>query len=1530
MALRGFCSADGSDPLWDWNVTWNTSNPDFTKCFQNTVLVWVPCFYLWACFPFYFLYLSRHDRGYIQMTPLNKTKTALGFLLWIVCWADLFYSFWERSRGIFLAPVFLVSPTLLGITMLLATFLIQLERRKGVQSSGIMLTFWLVALVCALAILRSKIMTALKEDAQVDLFRDITFYVYFSLLLIQLVLSCFSDRSPLFSETIHDPNPCPESSASFLSRITFWWITGLIVRGYRQPLEGSDLWSLNKEDTSEQVVPVLVKNWKKECAKTRKQPVKVVYSSKDPAQPKESSKVDANEEVEALIVKSPQKEWNPSLFKVLYKTFGPYFLMSFFFKAIHDLMMFSGPQILKLLIKFVNDTKAPDWQGYFYTVLLFVTACLQTLVLHQYFHICFVSGMRIKTAVIGAVYRKALVITNSARKSSTVGEIVNLMSVDAQRFMDLATYINMIWSAPLQVILALYLLWLNLGPSVLAGVAVMVLMVPINAVMAMKTKTYQVAHMKSKDNRIKLMNEILSGIKVLKLYAWELAFKDKVLAIRQEELKVLKKSAYLSAVGTFTWVCTPFLVALCTFAVYVTIDENNILDAQTAFVSLALFNILRFPLNILPMVISSIVQASVSLKRLRIFLSHEELEPDSIERRPVKDGGGTNSITVRNATFTWARSDPPTLNGITFSIPEGALVAVVGQVGCGKSSLLSALLAEMDKVEGHVAIKGSVAYVPQQAWIQNDSLRENILFGCQLEEPYYRSVIQACALLPDLEILPSGDRTEIGEKGVNLSGGQKQRVSLARAVYSNADIYLFDDPLSAVDAHVGKHIFENVIGPKGMLKNKTRILVTHGMSYLPQVDVIIVMSGGKISEMGSYQELLARDGAFAEFLRTYASTEQEQDAENGVTGVSGPGKEAKQMENGMLVTDSAGKQLQRQLSSSSSYSGDISRHHNSTAELQKAEAKKEETWKLMEADKAQTGQVKLSVYWDYMKAIGLFISFLSIFLFMCNHVSALASNYWLSLWTDDPIVNGTQEHTKVRLSVYGALGISQGIAVFGYSMAVSIGGILASRCLHVDLLHSILRSPMSFFERTPSGNLVNRFSKELDTVDSMIPEVIKMFMGSLFNVIGACIVILLATPIAAIIIPPLGLIYFFVQRFYVASSRQLKRLESVSRSPVYSHFNETLLGVSVIRAFEEQERFIHQSDLKVDENQKAYYPSIVANRWLAVRLECVGNCIVLFAALFAVISRHSLSAGLVGLSVSYSLQVTTYLNWLVRMSSEMETNIVAVERLKEYSETEKEAPWQIQETAPPSSWPQVGRVEFRNYCLRYREDLDFVLRHINVTINGGEKVGIVGRTGAGKSSLTLGLFRINESAEGEIIIDGINIAKIGLHDLRFKITIIPQDPVLFSGSLRMNLDPFSQYSDEEVWTSLELAHLKDFVSALPDKLDHECAEGGENLSVGQRQLVCLARALLRKTKILVLDEATAAVDLETDDLIQSTIRTQFEDCTVLTIAHRLNTIMDYTRVIVLDKGEIQEYGAPSDLLQQRGLFYSMAKDAGLV
>ncbi|XP_061568477.1 multidrug resistance-associated protein 1 [Cololabis saira] len=1513
MELDKFCSPDGSDPFWDWNRTWHTYNPDLTPCFQNTVLVWVPCLYLWICAPVYLIYLRRHDRGYICMSHLNKAKTAVGALLWVVCWLDVFYTFWERSgAGGSTAPVHLVSPTLLGLTMLLATMMIQYERMKGVQSSGVMLIHWLLALVCASVTFRSKILQALDQPETVSVWRYSTFYVYYALLLVALFLSCLSDQPPLFSQAVKDSNPCPEPGVSFLSRITFWWVTRMMVTGYKRPLEETDLWSLNAEDCSHRVVPQLVRRWSSECHKVKSTEQKTMYSPKRAhhGDAKETRPVD---ESEILIVKNPKKSREASLLWALCLTFGPYFLASCLYKMIQDILMFVGPEILRLLIRFVNDTGAPFWQGFFYTTLLFLCNCVQSLILQRYFHVCFVSGMRLRTAIIGAVYRKALVISSEARRTSTVGEIVNLMSVDAQRFMDLITYINMVWSAPLQVVLALYFLWQNLGPSVLAGVAVMILLVPVNAVIAMKTKTYQVAQMKSKDSRIKLMNEMLNGIKVLKLYAWELAFKNKVSEIRESELQVLKKAAYLGAMSTFTWVCAPFLVALSTFSVYVLIDEHNVLDAQKAFVSLALFNILRFPLNMLPMVISSMVQASVSMKRLRVFLSHEELQEDSVDHKAV--AGSTHSISIVDGVFSWSKSESPTLKRLNVCFPEGSLVAVVGHVGSGKSSLLSALLGEMDKLEGSVAVKGSVAYVPQQAWIQNSTLKNNIMFGQQRNEAWYQQVVEACALQPDLEILPAGDETEIGEKGVNLSGGQKQRVSLARAVYCDRSVYLLDDPLSAVDAHVGKHIFDHVIGPQGLLKDKTRVLVTHGLSYLPHVDLVLVLVEGEVTEVGSYQQLMAREGAFAEFLRTYAAVEQSESSE------SPPQSGTKAVENGAIPA-LAGGQGVNSVSTPPPLGND--------GKEQSKKSKGPQAGKLTEADKAKTGRVKLSVFFTYLKAIGVTLSCISLLLFLLHHLLSLYSNYWLSLWTDDPVVNGTQPNRLMRLGVYGGLGLSQGVAVFCYSLSMSIGGILASRYLHQSLLFDILRSPMSFFERTPSGNLVNRFAKELDTIDTMIPSIIKMFLGSMFNVVGSCVIILIATPLVAIIIPFLGLLYFFVQRFYVASSRQLKRLESVSRSPIYTHFSETLLGTSVIRAFGEQERFIRESDQRVDHNQKAYYPSIVANRWLAIRLEFVGNCIVSSAALFAVIARDSLSPGIMGLAISYALQLTASLTWLVRMSSDVETNIVAVEKVKEYADVEKEAEWTLEPASVPPGWPTEGCIHIQNFGLRYRHDLDLAIRNINIRISGGEKVGIVGRTGAGKSSLTLGLFRIIEAAEGNIFIDGVDIAKLGLHELRSRITIIPQDPVLFSGSLRMNLDPFESYSDEEVWKALEFSHLKSFVSGLPHKLSHECSEGGENLSVGQRQLLCLARALLRKTKVLVLDEATAAVDMETDNLIQSTIRSQFEDCTVLTIAHRLNTIMDYTRVLVLDKGEMAEFDSPSALVAKRGAFYRMARDAGLV
>uniref|UniRef100_A0A667Y7H0 ATP-binding cassette, sub-family C (CFTR/MRP), member 2 n=1 Tax=Myripristis murdjan TaxID=586833 RepID=A0A667Y7H0_9TELE len=1120
-----------------------------------------------------------------------------------------------------------------------------------------------------------------------------------------------------------------------------------------------------------------------------------------------------------------------------------------------------------MMVSFADDKSIYTWKGYIYALLLLVVAILQSLCLQQYFQRCFVLGMKVRTAIMAAVYKKSLVVSNDARKESTVGETVNLMSADAQRFNDVTNFIHLLWSCPLQIALAIVFLWFELGPSVLAGLAVMVLMVPVNGLLATKARNIQIENMKFKDRRMKIMNEILNGIKVsiLKLYAWELSFQKQVGDIREDELKVMRNFAYLTSVSTFIFTCAPALVSLVSFAVFVGVSPDNILNAEKAFTAISLFNILRFPLAMLPMLIAAMVQMTVSRKRLEKFLGGDDLD----------------SNCVRHDT-SFSRS---TITIVSLDIKPGRLVAVVGAVGSGKSSLMSALLGEMHNTKGFVNIQGSLAFVPQQAWIQNATLKDNILFGSPYEERQFQEVIQACALAPDLELLGAGELTEIGEKGINLSGGQKQRVSLARAAYSQSDIYLLDDPLSAVDSHVGKHLFSEVIGPNGLLKDKTRILVTHGVSFLPYVDEIVVLVDGVVSEIGTYQSLRASRGAFSEFLDTYA---QEQHNKN-------------QTETGELVRS-----------------------------IKKA-ADVDESKKAL-CPYVPKIQVKLSVYLQYLRAMGWGYSTMAILVYIMQSVAFTFQNIWLSEWTNDAkeYYNQTYPTWKrdTRVGVFGALGVAQGIFVFIASLLLANGAVAASRILHSRLLNNILRAPMVFFDTTPTGRVVNRFAKDIFTVDEAIPQSLKSWLLCLIGVLATLFVICLATPLFTIIIIPLAVVYYFVQCFYVATSRQLRRLDSVSRSPIYSHFGETVSGLSVIRAYGHQERFLKHNEVTIDENLKSVYPWIVSNRWLAIRLEFLGNLVVFFSSLFAVISRNSLNSGLVGLSISYALNVTQTLNWLVRMTSELETNIVAVERVSEYTEIESEAEW-VTDIQPPEQWPDAGRLQFENYKVRYRPELDLVLHGITCDIDTTEKIGIVGRTGAGKSSLTNCLFRIIEAAEGRIFIDGVDISTIGLHHLRGRLTIIPQDPVLFSGSLRLNLDPFETFSDEEIWRALELSHLKDYVSGLQEGLQHEVTEGGENLSVGQRQLLCLARALLRKSRILILDEATAAVDLETDNLIQTTIRKEFSHCTVLTIAHRLHSIMDSSRVMVLSAGKIVEFDSPSNLIEKQGHFYAMAKDAGI-
>ncbi|XP_048799527.1 multidrug resistance-associated protein 1-like isoform X4 [Lagopus muta] len=1189
--------------------------------------------------------------------------------------------------------------------------------------------------------------------------------------------------------------------------------------------------------------------------------------------------------------------YKPSLIFPLWQTFKFLLLKVAFLKAAADILAFMSPQIMKSMITVSENHTSSHGSGYGYAVALFFVVLSQTLLHQLYQRNNMLTAVKVKTAVVGLIYKKALTLASSSRQRYTTGEMVNLISADAQQLMELIVNINLLWSAPFQIIMAVIFLWKELGPSVLAGVAVLLLVIPLNALIAAKVKTLQKSQMKYSDQRVKLLSEMLHGIKILKLYAWEPSYQRKVMDIREREVDVLKSSGYLKTYSVLTLTCIPFMVSLSTFGAYFYLDKEHVLTAAKVFTSISLFNILRLPLFDLPSVISAVAQTKVSLSRLEDFLFAEDLNPEDVDT----NYSGNHAVELTAASFCWEKNGLPVLKNLSVSIPAGSLVAVVGQVGSGKSSFLSALLGEMEKLEGTVHRRGSVAYVAQQAWIQNGSLQENILFGTDLNRSYYELVLESCALLPDLEQLPNGDQTEIGERGVNISGGQKQRVSLARAVYSNADLYLLDDPLSAVDVHVGKHLFEKLIGPSGLLKSKTRVLVTHNLTLLPHADLIIVMEEGKISEMGSYQQLISKRAKFVELIEVFnVENRSEKTTPNEV---SSSNEECQ-----------LGRSLQQR---------ELLKPRHSSGQ-----------WKILRnnKEKVATGGMKMSVVLKYLQAFGWRWMWLTVAAYLGQNALAIGQNLWLSTWTAETAKMSDftewQQSRNYKLGIYGLLGFLQGLLVCCGAYVLTQGSLAASRTLHHQLLDSVLHLPLQHFETNPVGQILNRFTKDLFIVDIRFHYYLRSWLNCTLDVIGTILVITFSSPLFIVVVIPLGYLYFIIQRYYIASSRQIRRLAGASHSPVISHFTETILGGSTIRAFGHQERFIRKNNDVVYENLVYFYNNVISNRWLSVRLEFLGNLMVFFAALFVVLAGNTVSSSTVGLSISYALNIIQSLNFWVRKACEIETNAVSIERVCEYANMDKEEPW-ITSKRPPVGWPDRGIIEFVNYKAQYRKDLGLALNNISFQTRNKEKVGIVGRTGAGKSTLTNCLFRVLEGSGGKIVIDGVDISTIGLHDLRGNLNIIPQDPVLFSGTLQSNLDPLGKHSDHELWEALELCDLKSFVQSLPKKLLHEISEGGENLSIGQRQLVCLARVLLRKKKVLVLDEATASVDMETDNLVQSTIKREFYNCTILTIAHRLHTVMDSERVLVLDAGRILEYDTPHNLLQRKGAFSKMVAEAGI-
>ncbi|XP_073071627.1 ATP-binding cassette sub-family C member 6 isoform X4 [Manis javanica] len=1434
---------------------WNQTDPMpaaahlLSLCFLKTAGVWVPPLYLWVIGPIYLLYIHHHGKGYLRMSPLFKAKMVLGFALIILCTSSVSVALWRIQRGTPQAPEFLIHPTVWLTTMSFAVFLIHAERKQGVRASGVLFGYWLF---CFLQPATSAAQQALQGGFQSDPFYHLTAYLCLSLVVAQFVLFCLTDRPPFLPKDPQQSNPCPEAGASFPSKAMFWWVSGLVWRGYRTSLGPKDLWSLGRENSSAELVSQLEREWIKNRSVAQR-------TTKPTAYKRRGSRGMEALETEAFLHQEESKRG--PLLRAIWRMFRSTFLLGTLSLIISDVFRFTVPKLLSLFLEFIGDPKAPAWQGYLLAVLMFLSALLQTLFEQQHMYRLKLIQMRLQTAITGLVYRKVLALSSGSRKASAVGNVVNLVSVDVQRLTESVIYLNGLWLPLFWVVICFVYLWQLLGPSALSAIVVFLSLLPVNFLLTKKRNHHQEEQMRQKDSRASLTSCILRNVRMVKSHAWEGAFLDRIMHIRGQELRALKTSSLLFSVSLVSFQVSTFLVALVVFAVHTLVAKDNAMDAEKAFVTLTVLNILNKAQAFLPFSIHSVVQARVSFDRLAAFLCLEEVDPGAVDSCFSKCSAGENCISVHEGTFAWSRESPACLHRINLTVPQGCLLAVVGPVGAGKSSLLSALLGELSKEEGSVSIKGPVAYVPQEAWVQNTSLVENVCFGQELDPLWLDRVLEACALWPDVGSSPAGVHTQIGEQ--------------------------------------------------------TRILVTHTLHVLPQADWIVVLEDGTIAETGSYQQLLSGKGALVGLLDR-ASQPEERGGEAAPTGGT---KDLRGSAGGRGPT--GGQERPMTL---------VPEKDSTTSEAQRGVLldDPEGAGRPTGQDSVQYGRVQAAVYLTYLQAVGIPLCLYALFLFLCQQVASFCRGYWLSLWADDPTVDGRQMQAAMRGWVFGLLGCLQAVGLFASMATVLLGGIRGSSMLFRQLLWDVARSPIGFFEQTPIGNLLNRFSKETDIVDVDIPDKLRSLLIYAFGLLEVSLVVTVVTPLAVVALLPLLLLYAGFQSLYVASSCQLKRLESARHSFVCSHVAETFQGSAVVRAFRAQDPFVAQNDAYMDERQRASFPRLVADRWLAANLELLGNGLVFVAAMCAVLSKAHLSSGLVGFSVSAALQVTQTLQWAVRSWTDLESSIVSVERMKDYARTPKEAPWRLPTCAALPPWPHRGQIEFRDFGLRYRPELPLAVRGVSFRIHAGEKVGIAGRTGAGKSSLAGGLLRLREAAEGGVWIDGVPIADVGLHMLRSRITIIPQDPILFPGSLRMNLDMLHEHTDEAIWAALETVQLRALVASLPGQLHYEYASQGDELSVGQKQLLCLARALLRKTQILILDEATAAVDPGTELQMQAALRSWFAQCTVLLIAHRLRSVMDCARVLVMDKGQVAESGSPAQLLAQKGLFYRLAQESGLV
>lgn len=1239
----------------------------------------------------------------------------------------------------------------------------------------------------------------------------------------------------------------PLAKAGFFSEMYFWWLNPLMKRGRQKTLDYEDIPKLREEDRAETCYLLFMDQLNKQKAM-------------DPST-------------------------QSSILRTIFLCHQRDIFISGFFALLKIITVSAGPVLLNAFINVAEGKGNYKYEGYVLAILLFFSKNLESLSQRQWYFRSRLVGLKIRSLLTAAVYKKQLRLSNAAKMMHSAGEIMNYVTVDAYRIGEFPFWFHQLWTTSLQLCFALIILYRAVGLATIASLVVIVLTVLCNTPLAKLQHKFQSKLMVAQDERLKASSEALVNMKVLKLYAWETHFKNAIERLRTIEYKWLSAVQLRRAYNSFLFWSSPVLVSTATFGACYFFGVP--LYASNVFTFVATLRLVQDPVRSIPDVIGVVIQAQVAFARILKFLAAPELERLKVRQKWNRESTNCN-ILIKSANLSWEENAvKPTLKNINLEVRVGEKVAICGEVGSGKSTLLAAILGEVPSIQGTMHAYGNIAYVCQSAWIQTGSIRENILFGSSMDNHRYQKTLEKCSLVKDLELLPHGDLTEIGERGVNVSGGQKQRIQLARALYQDADVYLLDDPFSAVDAHTATSLFNEYV--MEALSEKTVLLVTHQVDFLPAFDSVLLMSDGEIVHAAPYHQLLASSREFQDLVEAHKET---------------AGSER-------LAEVNASQELES-----------VSRDTRKTYIEKKP--KPSEGDQLIKQEEREVGDTGLKPYVQYISQRKGFLLFsLAVVSHLVFVTCQILQNSWMAANVENPDIS-----TLRLIMVYLVIGFISTLFLLGRSLSTVFLGMQSSKSIFSQLLHSLFRAPMSFYDSTPLGRILSRVSADLSIVDIDLPFSLIFAVGATTNAYANLGVLAVVTWEVLFVSIPMVYLAIHLQRYYFAAAKELMRINGTTKSLVANHLAESVAGVMTIRAFEEEDRFFSKNLDLIDTNASPFFHSFAANEWLIQRLETLTATILSSSALCMVLlPPGTFSSGFIGMALSYGLSLNMSFVASINNQCLLANQIISVERLKQYMHIPSEAPEVIEDKRPPVNWPAVGKVDIQDLQIKYRPTAPLVLRGISCTFEGGHKIGIVGRTGSGKTTLIGALFRLVEPSGGKIVVDGIDISTVGLHDLRSRFGIIPQDPTLFNGTVRYNLDPLAKHSDQEIWEVLGKCQLRETVQEKEEGLDSLVVEDGLNWSMGQRQLFCLGRALLRRSKVLVLDEATASIDNATDLILQRTIRTEFVDCTVITVAHRIPTVMDCTMVLAISDGKLVEYDEPMNLMKTEGsLFGQLVKE----